>query len=208
MASAPKSAKPAGPKEKTLKIAKKATSTKATAKLAASHPSWKDMIKECIVDHPEDARSGVSRATIKKYITEKYKLEIEGANASQLNRAIAHGAQIGIFALPKGPSGKVKLAPKLKPSSNNENAKPAGTKAIDAKPATSKKALNKTAAATNKKTGRSKKTSTTKVEKKASSTKKASSARAEKKKHAAKAAATKSKSKPTSKPKSMKEVAV
>lgn len=85
MASAPKSAKPAGPKEKTLKIAKKATSTKATAKLAASHPSWKDMIKvtsflslptyltdkyyasqECIVDHPEDARSGVSRATIKK----------------------------------------------------------------------------------------------------------------------------------------------
>ncbi|KAF8845017.1 hypothetical protein BDN67DRAFT_962502 [Paxillus ammoniavirescens] len=34
------------------------------------------------------------------------------ASASHLNRAITHGADKGNFVLPKGPSGKVKLAPK------------------------------------------------------------------------------------------------
>jgi hypothetical protein len=33
-------------------------------------------------------------------------------NLSHLNRAITHGADNGLFVLPKGPSGKVKLAPK------------------------------------------------------------------------------------------------
>jgi histone H1/5 len=33
-------------------------------------------------------------------------------NLSHLNRAITHGAEHGLFVLPKGPSGKVKLAPK------------------------------------------------------------------------------------------------
>lgn len=37
---------------------------------------------------------------------------MSGLNLSQLNRAIAHGQEEGIFTLPKGPSGKVKLAPK------------------------------------------------------------------------------------------------
>lgn len=39
---------------------------------------------------------------------------MNGLQTSQLNRAIAHGAEEGMFALPKGPSGKVKLAPKAK----------------------------------------------------------------------------------------------
>lgn len=38
-----------------------------------------------------------------------------GLQTSQLNRAISNGAEEGIFSLPKGPSGKVKLAPKTKP---------------------------------------------------------------------------------------------
>ncbi|KAG6337213.1 hypothetical protein ID866_1885 [Astraeus odoratus] len=33
------------------------------------------------------------------------------AATSQLNRAITSGTERGHFALPKGPSGKVKLAP-------------------------------------------------------------------------------------------------
>ena len=37
-----------------------------------------------------------------------------GLQTSQLNRAIASGAEQGMFSLPKGPSGKVKLAPKVK----------------------------------------------------------------------------------------------
>lgn len=37
-----------------------------------------------------------------------------GLQNSQLNRAISSGAELGIFHLPKGPSGKVKLPPKVK----------------------------------------------------------------------------------------------
>ena len=40
---------------------------------------------------------------------------MSGTNLSQLNRAIASGTDGGIFVLPKGPSGKVKLAPKATP---------------------------------------------------------------------------------------------
>ena len=40
---------------------------------------------------------------------------MSGLNLSQLNRAITSGTEGGIFVLPKGPSGKVKLAPKAKP---------------------------------------------------------------------------------------------
>ncbi|KAG2364504.1 hypothetical protein BDR07DRAFT_1279597, partial [Suillus spraguei] len=90
-------------------------SAKATPKVA-SHPSWKDIIKACITAHKEDARSGVSRATIKKFAEESYRLEVSGTNLYQLNRAITSGVTAGIFALPKGPSGKVKLAPKKKAS--------------------------------------------------------------------------------------------
>lgn len=39
---------------------------------------------------------------------------------SRFNRAIQNGVEDGTFALPKGPSGKVKLAPKPRPATNNE----------------------------------------------------------------------------------------
>lgn len=46
---------------------------------------------------------------------------MNNANISHLNRAIAGGAEDGTFALPKGSSGKVKMAPKIrKPSSDDE----------------------------------------------------------------------------------------
>lgn len=96
--------------------AKKVSSSKAPKKAATrsapTHPSWTDMIKECIAAHPEDARVGVSRPQIKKFVGEKYKLDIGNAQNTQLSKAIAVGAEKNTFSLPKGPSGRVKLAPK------------------------------------------------------------------------------------------------
>ncbi|KAG1800860.1 uncharacterized protein HD556DRAFT_1229811 [Suillus plorans] len=115
------------------KPASKKVPTKAAPKVV-SHPSWKDIIKACITAHKEDARSGVSRATIKKFAEETYRLEVSGTNLYQLNRAIASGVMAGVFALPKGPSGKVKLAPKKK-ASDDENSKPVPVKKAVVKPA-------------------------------------------------------------------------
>ncbi|KAJ7738482.1 hypothetical protein DFH07DRAFT_82233 [Mycena maculata] len=89
-----------------------------------THPSWIDMIKECIIAHPEDARGGVSRPTIKKFVETKYKVELNPSTASQLNRAITSGSERGTFVLPKGPSGKVKLTPKVRGEATKENSKP------------------------------------------------------------------------------------
>ena len=55
-------------------------------------------------------------------ILERYGLDaIKGkVDASRFTRAIQNGVEDGTFAFPKGPSGKVKLAPKPKPAPNNE----------------------------------------------------------------------------------------
>ncbi|KAJ3551721.1 hypothetical protein NM688_g4544 [Phlebia brevispora] len=139
--------------------AKSAAAKKAPARPAATHPTWIDMIKECIADHKEDARTGVSRPQIKKYVEEKYKIEMGNAQITQLSKAIISGAEKKVFVLPKGPSGRVKLAPKNarasspaakenKPESRTTKpVKPAATKAkasIKAAPkATAKKPVTK-----------------------------------------------------------------
>lgn len=71
-------------KEKKKITAKKPVYKKPVEEKSATHPSWKDIIKvclllslsltsghnwlwqECIAANPEDARSGVSRSTLKK----------------------------------------------------------------------------------------------------------------------------------------------
>ncbi|TEB36110.1 hypothetical protein FA13DRAFT_1752783 [Coprinellus micaceus] len=106
-------------KKSTTKASSKAVGA-ASKSHAATHPSWIDMIKECIASHPEDARTGVSRPTIKKFVESKYHIELNATAASQLNRAITSGSDKGIFNLPKGPSGKVKLAPKAKSDAAKE----------------------------------------------------------------------------------------
>ncbi|KAF9451208.1 hypothetical protein P691DRAFT_787585 [Macrolepiota fuliginosa MF-IS2] len=138
-----------GAKKATTKKPAAGTKTKApgtskakAAAAAVGRPSWKEIIKECIVDHKDEARQGVSRSTIKKarinYAEEKYKIEVVGNQVFQLNRAIASGAEDGIFQLPKGPSGKVKLAPKNKTSgASKENSKPP-SKSTASKAATKK----------------------------------------------------------------------
>ncbi|KAH9029552.1 hypothetical protein EDB84DRAFT_1496201 [Lactarius hengduanensis] len=123
---------------------------KATARSAPTHPSWTDMIKECITAHPDDARHGVSRPQIKKFVEEKYRLEIGNAQITQLSRAIAVGAEKNVFSLPKGPSGRVKLAPKApKVADDAKENKPASktkttTTKTAPKPATKPKSKTKT----------------------------------------------------------------
>ncbi|KAJ7090066.1 hypothetical protein C8R43DRAFT_1142144 [Mycena crocata] len=133
-----------------MPAAVKKSSAKAPAKASATsktptHPSWAEMItvawpgsfsvslrrrshppfpQECIIAHPEDARGGVSRPMIKKFVESKYKVELNASAASQLNRAITSGSERGTFVLPKGPSGKVKLTPKVRGEATKENSKP------------------------------------------------------------------------------------
>ncbi|KAF8892590.1 hypothetical protein BD779DRAFT_1509796 [Infundibulicybe gibba] len=139
----------ATPARKTLKMARASipkpkraprvpvVKAKPAAKAAAvAHPSWKDIISECIVKNKDDVRTGVG-----------YGLDTSGGNIYQLNRAIASGVEGGLFVLPKGPSGKVKLAPKAKSARKRCNSKPAPSKA----PATKAKAVSKPAPATKSK---------------------------------------------------------
>jgi len=164
-------AKPTSSKSISKELSK-ATSKKSDSKVKAAakprapktktdgRPSWKDIIKECIAVNKGDARQGVSRNTIKRYAEEAYKIDMTGLNISQLNRAITSGAEGGIFLLPKGPSGKVKLASKAKPltSASKENSKPTTAKKVAAPPL-----VKKTAAAPKKAlVGKAKPTTTTK----------------------------------------------
>ena len=109
-----------------------------------------DMIKEAIAAHPTDARSGVSRPIIKKYIHAKHP-ETQKTNDAQFNnfiaKAIAKGAETKVLALPKGISGKVKLAPKGEAAAKKPAAAPKkvaapkkeGTSTKAKKPAAAKK---------------------------------------------------------------------
>ncbi|ETW85454.1 hypothetical protein HETIRDRAFT_246587, partial [Heterobasidion irregulare TC 32-1] len=108
-----------------------------------NHPSWVDMVKECITAHPDDARHGVSRPTIKKFVEIKYKIYPNQTSNSQLARAITHGAEKGIFVLPKGPSGKIKLPPKgSSPHETTKENTSAGAKApISSAKASTKKVV-------------------------------------------------------------------
>ncbi|KAI5124504.1 hypothetical protein M0805_003029 [Coniferiporia weirii] len=169
----------------------KSSTTKkpAASKSAAVHPSWTDMIKECITEHREEARSGVSRPQIKKYVEAKYKIQIGAAQTSQLNRAIANGAEKGTFVLPKGLSGKVKLPPKrsieLTAAKENKPVKPV------AKPRVKAANVNKTKPAPKKTTTVAKKSSSAKLSTKSSTTAKKVPAKAKKPETAKRASSVK-----------------
>ncbi|KAI9510398.1 hypothetical protein F5148DRAFT_1147602 [Russula earlei] len=150
--------KKATPAKKSSTTKKPAVKKSASKPSPTDHPSWKDIIKEAITQHPEDARSGVSRSAIKKasllvlvvarirltdvsfqYAEEKYKLDMSSAsNLHQLNLALTRGAENETFVFPKGPSGKVKLASKRAkaPTDAKENTKPPSKRAPSTKKAT------------------------------------------------------------------------
>lgn len=113
-----------------------------TKKAAATHPTFLAMVQECIKANPEEARSGVSRPTIKKFLADKYKLDMSAAaNVNNLSNAIKRGSEKGDLQLPKGIGGRVKMGAK-KPAAGKENAPPkaAGAKkaAAPKKPAAAK----------------------------------------------------------------------
>ncbi|KIK21364.1 hypothetical protein PISMIDRAFT_681277, partial [Pisolithus microcarpus 441] len=54
--------------KKTASATKSNTAKKVATRPAPTHPSWIDMIKECITANTEDSRHGVSRPHIKKYV--------------------------------------------------------------------------------------------------------------------------------------------
>ncbi|KAG6886017.1 hypothetical protein C0993_006133 [Termitomyces sp. T159_Od127] len=110
---------PTSGKKNTTKASHKNNSS-ANKSRVSTHPSWMDMIKECIIAHPDESRSGVSRPTIKKFVESTYHVAVDHAAASQLNRAITSGSEKGTFVLPKGPSGKVKLAPQARTDAAKE----------------------------------------------------------------------------------------
>lgn len=120
------------------------------------------MIKEAILAHPEESRGGLSRPLIKKYLQKKHPETSKMSEASfnnHISKAIAKGAEKKTFVLPKGPSGKVKLAPSAKkaPAAKKTPVKKAAS--ATKKPA-AKKTSTTTAAA--KKPAAKKATTTTK----------------------------------------------
>ncbi|KAJ9109308.1 hypothetical protein QFC21_000637 [Naganishia friedmannii] len=121
--------------------------TTTAPKPKSSHPPYADMIKECIQSATEETRQGVSRPSIKKFLANHYKLDMSSAmNISNLNKAISRGAETGMFELPKGIGGRVKLVKKAKASANKENTPP--KKAPAAKKPAAAAAAPKKAAAT------------------------------------------------------------
>ncbi|KAJ7793737.1 hypothetical protein B0H14DRAFT_3159464 [Mycena olivaceomarginata] len=122
------------------KTPKKAAKSKTTS----SHPPWVDMITVLVfflaVAPPSaslrvgssllgrrlDVRSPMRKLTgqdrwpphvghrLSLFAETKYKLSIGAAQNTQLSKALVAGSEKIIFVLPKGPSGRVKLAPKAK----------------------------------------------------------------------------------------------
>ncbi|KAE8372938.1 linker histone H1 and H5 family-domain-containing protein [Aspergillus bertholletiae] len=90
----------------------KKASTGAAKKTGSTHASYRDMIKDAILNLKE--RNGSSRQSIKKYVLANNKIAPASTNAfdSQFNKAIKAGVEKGEFTQPKGPSGPVKLAKK------------------------------------------------------------------------------------------------
>ncbi|GAT28284.1 histone H1 [Aspergillus luchuensis] len=142
------------------------TGTTTTKKSGSSHASYRDMIKDAILNLKE--RNGSSRQSIKKYVQANNKIASASTNAfdSQFNKAIKAGVEKGEFLQPKGrvlsvavrvfrfsvlifdgacqltrrqpgPSGPVKLA--KKEAAPKPAAKKTATKAATAKKPAAKK---------------------------------------------------------------------
>ncbi|KAJ7802108.1 hypothetical protein B0H14DRAFT_2893483 [Mycena olivaceomarginata] len=88
--------------------------TKPPKTVKTPSPTWKEMVAECIV--ASDRRKGVSRPDIKKFVWEKYSRATPTGSSScdHLNNAIRALVKSGKFVQPKGPSGRIKCAPKAR----------------------------------------------------------------------------------------------
>ena len=135
--------------------AKSAVATAPAKKLTSSRkPSsmtYEDMIIEAIISYGEEGRAGLGRPTLKKVILAKHpdtgKLPLSSFS-THLNSAIVRGKDKGVFLLPKGVSGKVKLAAKAKHAAGTSAAPKKITAAKKAAPASS--STKKTKSSTSK----------------------------------------------------------
>ncbi|KAI2001709.1 hypothetical protein LOZ52_001874 [Ophidiomyces ophidiicola] len=141
----------------------------ASTKTTATHASYKDMIRDAIINLKE--RTGSSRQALKKYVRNNNSLNVASQSAFdvQFNRAVKAGVEKGEFLQPKGPSGPLKLAKKeaTKPAAKAVAKKPAAAAATSTATTTAaatKPATKKTSTATKKKTTKAKSTSTSKKE--------------------------------------------
>lgn len=76
-------------------------------------------IKKVGYNNVSDCIMGLT--TPHQFAEERYGLDLTaGGNLYQFNRAISSGVENGVFSLPKGPSGKVKMAPKTKAGETKE----------------------------------------------------------------------------------------
>lgn len=181
-----------------------APAKKSTSSRKPSSMTYEDMIIEAIISYGEEGRSGLGRPTLKKVILAKHpdtgKLPLSSFS-THLNSAIVRGKDKGVFLLPKGVSGKVKLAAKAKHAAATSAAPKKITAAKKAAPSSSstKKAKSSTSkAASAKKTAikkapaktTTKKTPVQKASAKTTTAKKTPAKKAPAKKAPAKKAAT------------------
>lgn len=124
-----------------------------------NRPSYQDMVKNAILNLKE--RNGSSRQAIKKYIKSNNDLGAtpDAVSSLYINRAIVAGEKNGTFSLPKGSSGRVKLAkkdatkPPAKPATSTPTKAPTktSTKTPSTKaPSTKKSSVTKKVAAPKK----------------------------------------------------------
>ena len=118
----------------------KAPAKKSTSTRKPSSMTYEDMIIEAIISYGEEGRAGLGRPTLKKVILAKHpdtgKLPLSSFS-THLNSAIVRGKDKGVFLLPKGVSGKVKLAAKAKHAAGTSAAPKKITAAKKAAPASS-----------------------------------------------------------------------
>jgi histone H1/5 len=83
----------------------------SVSKKLSVHPPFEKMIAMAIQQTSE--RGGASRQAIKKYISSHFKVD-ESKLSTQLNLALRRGSDKGIFNMPKGPSGSIKVKKEAK----------------------------------------------------------------------------------------------
>jgi len=173
----------------------KAPAKKSTSTRKPSSMTYEDMIIEAIISYGEEGRAGLGRPTLKKVILAKHpdtgKLPLSSFS-THLNSAIVRGKDKGVFLLPKGVSGKVKLAAKAKHAAGTSAAPKKITAAKKAAPASSstKKTKSSTSRAASAKKTPAKKASAKTTTAKKTPAKKAPAKKAPAKKAPAKKAAT------------------
>lgn len=165
---------------------KKSSSTKKPSSM-----TYEDMIIEAIASYGDEGRSGLGRPTLKKVILAKHpstgKLPL-ASFTTHLNSAIVRGKDKGVFLLPKGVSGKVKLAAKAKHAAAMSTAPKKTTTVLKAAPKSS--SSKKTKSSTSK-AASAKKTTTAKAPTKKTATTRKSPAKTTTRKTPAKKASAK-----------------